>query len=220
MQFLESEEKSKEGKKEKKKENLVKKFKKLNKKMQRVVGLACIVAILLLTVVVFWGSGKATYSVEVSLKEMLKASEVSTAAYSYRTIATVENDKGNAKYYVLYQGTVRKGFDFENIDVQTKGKTLTIVVPKIETVSVSVEPKFEYIFLKKRYDSETAYAEARKVCNKDLQQKADTNKSLNELAIKSAIETVKALAKPFEPSLSGEKTIEVVYVEDWEKEGK
>ena len=93
-----------------------------------------------------------------------------------------------------------------------------MIIPKIEIQSIAIDANLEYIFVKEKYDTETTYAEAYNVCYEDLESKAKNNETLYNTAIESAIETLTALTKPFEQQLDGEKTIKVVYTDNYDLE--
>ncbi len=182
------------------------------------VGLA---VVLLILAVIFSPSGETTAQVKTALKEVLESSELSTSQYSYHSIAKVlidpknPSDENNVKYQVAYRGTVKCGFDFQQLQTVEKDGSLVVVIPKIQILSVSVDPDMEYIFSDAKYDTESTYADAFFACNEDLAQKAKTNRTLFATAIESAVETVSALTKPFESRLEEGKTIKIVYTDDF-----
>ena len=73
------------------------------------------------------------------------------------------------------------------------------------------------IFLKKRYDTESTYAEAYSFCTQDLTEKASANQTLKTTAEESAIHMVEALLKPFEPHLEEGQTFQILFEADWEE---
>ncbi len=199
-----------------------KKTSKKGKKIPKSVIIA-IIAVLVVVIglgVVFGPSGKTTFSVETALKEVLADSELLTAEYTYNSIARIKTKENEIKYQIAYKGEVKSGFDFEKIKVEEKENKYIIIIPKIEIKTTTVDPDLEYIFTKQKYDTENTYQEAFNACEKDLKRKAQENESLQNTAIESAVETVKAFAKPFEKNLEEGKTIEVVYVDDYSKEAK
>ena len=185
---------------------------------------ALIVAII--CIIIFSPSGETTFSIKTSLKEVLESSEMSTSAYTYNSIAKVLIDPGkpaddkNIKYQVAYEGTVKSGFDFKKLEIVETDEGIIIIIPKIEIQSANVETDLEFIFTKEKYDTETTYAEALKACEDDLENKAKTNKTLQNTAIESAVETLEAITKPFETQLEEGQTIQVVYIDNYKPEGK
>ena len=183
-------------------------------KMSKCLILGAIVAALIAVVllVVFSGSGDVTISVETSLKEMITSSQLRTAEYTYNTIAEVKEDD-KTKYYVSYKGRVVAGFDFENIEIVRDGNVIRVVVPEVEILEVEVDPEMDYIFVKKKYDTEKTYVEASAACKQDLREKAETNETLLKTARESAIDTLTALMKPFEKQLAEGESFEIVFKE-------
>lgn len=209
-------------------QNLFETFKNLGRGAKYfLLALLLVVLISIIIAIVFSGSGKAQFSVETSLKEVLESSELSTAEYTYNSIVSVKDDKKDTKndeeeikYYISYKGTVKAGFDFEKIDVVKNDKKIIVIVPEIEIISVDVDTNLEYIFTNKKYDTEKTYAEAYNACCDDLESKAKSNKTLHNTAVESAIEAITALTKPFERQLKKGETIEVVYINQETQEGK
>lgn len=212
---------------EREKKNSTDIFKKCSKKTKIIlIALASIFLVAIIYIIIFSPSGKTSYSVKSSLREVLETSELSTAEYTYNSIAKVKidaekpEDEDNIKYLVAYKGTVKSGVDFKKIDIVEKENSVIVVVPKIEILSVSVDTDLDYIFSKKKYDTEKTYAEAYNACCEDLEIKAKNNKTLYNTAIESAVETVTAITKPFKQKLDGDTTIQVVYIDNYDSEGK
>ena len=172
-------------------------------------GIVAIVIVVLLFVI-FSGSGKTTISVETSLKEVIEVSQLNTAAYTYNSIVEVK-DGDKTKYYVAYEGTVRTGVNFADVEIRRNGEAIQIVIPDVEISDAVEVDNMEYIFVKKKYDTETTFAEASKACKEDLRQKASANVTLRETARKSAEDTLMALVKPFEAQLNEGEFFEIVF---------
>lgn len=209
------------------KKDIVDPSKKKGKKIKIAVFAAMgILALVITCIIVFAPSGKTTISVKTSLKEVLESSELSTSEYTYNSIAKVPIDSSkptkedNIKYQVAYNGTVKAGFDFKKIDIVEDDNSITVIIPKIEIQSVDVDTDLEYIFTKQKYDTENTYQEAYNACNKDLEEKAKTNKTLFSTAVDGAIDTLSAITKPFEKHLEDGKTIKIVYIDNYVSEAK
>ena len=170
------------------------------------VAVLCVVILL----VIFSGSGDVSISVETSLKEMITASQLRTAEYTYNSIADIK-DGDTIKYHVSYKGTVSAGFDFEEVEVIRDGSTIRVIVPDVEILEVIVDPELDYIFIKEKYDTEKTYAEATSACKQDLLEKAQSNETLLKTARESAKDTLNALMKPFESQLKEGETFEIVF---------
>ncbi len=198
-----------------------------SKKVKATIYAALVIIVLVvICIVVFSPFGKTTISVETSLKEILESSDMSASKYTYNSIVKVPIDStkpledDNIRYQVAYKGTVKSGFDFNKIDVVEKDDSIIVIIPKIEIQSVEVDTDLEYIFTKEKYDTENTYSEAFDICCKDLEDKAKVNKTLYNTAIKSSIETVTAITKPFEKQLEDGKTIQIVYIENYVPEAE
>ena len=180
-------------------------------------GVVAVILAMLILLIASSGSGDVTISVETSLKEMITSSQLRTAEYTYNSIAEVKEGE-TTKYHVAYKGTVSAGFDFEKIEIVRDGNVICIVVPDVDILEVVVDPELDYIFIKKKYDTETTYAEATTACKQDLRGKAETNETLLKTARESAEDTLMALLKPFESQLKEGESFEIVF--DVEGAGK
>ena len=190
---------------------LLERIKSLNKKTQMVIVAAvAVVLLIVLLLVIFSGSGKTTISAEVTLKKIIVQSKLSTAEYTYNSILEVKDDE-KTKYFVSYKGKVKSGFDFEKVEVVQDDNVITIVVPDVEILEVTVDPGLEFIFAKDKYETETVFAEASAACKEDLMAKAKANKELLETARESAEDALKALVKPFEGQFGKDVTFDVVF---------
>lgn len=197
------------------KQKLLETFKNMGKatKYTIIAGMA-VLLIAILVLVVFLPKGGTTFSAESSLKEVLEIADLSTAEYTYNSIVEVKNDKEETKYHVAYKGTVKVGANFENIQFAETKDEITIIIPSVEIQDVSVDTDFDYIFTKDKYNTETIYAEAYNKCIEDLTKKAETNQTLLTTARESAVDTIKALLRPFESQLADGQKFEVVFADD------
>ena len=207
---------------EKENKNLLEVLKKSSKQTKIILLVAAsLLLATIICIIIFLPSGKTTYSVNTSLKVFIESSELSTSEYTYNSIAKVKidpkksADEDNVKYQIAYKGTVKSGFNFEKIEILEESNSIIVIIPKIEIQSIAIDANLEYIFVKEKYDTETTYAEAYNVCYEDLESKAKNNETLYNTAIESAIETLTAITKPFEQQLDGEKTIKVVYTDNY-----
>jgi len=208
------------------KNNAIDLFRKFGQKKFLLIVVAILLLVVIGCIIILAPSGNTTYAVKTSLKEVFESSELSTSEYTYNSIAKVAIDdskpaeEDNIKYQVAYKGTVKSGFDFKDIDVFEKENSIFIIIPKIEIKSVEVDTDLEYIFIKQKYDTEHTYVEAYNACCNDLEIKAKKNKSLDSVAIESAIETITAITKPFEKQLKKGKSIQIKYIEEYSSEVK
>lgn len=193
-------------------------------KHKMVLIIVAVVIVLLIAgiAIISIGSGETTFDVKTALKEVALTEQLSTVEYTYNSIVEVKNAK-ETEYNVSYKGKVKAGFDFDKIDIKTDDtkKVYTIIIPKIIVTSTNVdEGSLNFIFAKKKYDTESTYAKAYNACCKDLEKKAENNKSLRIMAKDNAIESIKALVKPFESQLPEGYTFAYKYAEDTPKEVK
>ena len=192
-------------------EKLVEHIKSLKKTTRVFIAVAVVVALLIVVLlVIFSGSGKTTISAEVTLKKIIVQSQLSTAEYTYNSILEVKDDE-KTKYFVSYKGKVKSGIDFEKVEVVQEDNVISIVVPDVEILEVTVDPGLEFIFTKDKYETETVFAEASAACKEDLLAKAKSNKELLETARESAEDALKALVKPFESQFGKDVTFDVVF---------
>lgn len=188
-------------------------------KKRFIVGAILLCGIIIIMIIMFGRSGKMAVSAESSLKEILDTEDLSTAVYTYNSIVAV-TDENTVKYHVAYKGTVKAGFSFDEIQVCETDKTISIVLPEIKINSVNVNTDMDYIFTKKKYDTEKTYAEAYNACCKDLEEKAKHNQTLLDTAHDNAIETLTALIKPWKESFDNGLTIDIQYNENTEGENE
>lgn len=150
-----------------------------------------------------------TYS---SLEKAIPINELETVEYPYNAIARkyVEG-KDEPIYYVAYQGTVTAGINFENVDteemfsIDENKKIITITIPDVEVQDIYVNMgSMQYIFSKKRYETESISQEAYKLCIEDLRSRVSNDNVIYEYAEENAKESIKALAEPFEDALGYE----------------
>lgn len=187
------------------------KIKNLNRTAKYMLfGMIAVVLIAVVLLVVFSGSGDVTIDVETSLKEIIASSELTTAKYTYNSIAEIQ-DGDTIKYHVAYKGTVSAGFDFEDVEIKSNDNVIRIVIPELEILSVDVDTDMDYIFVKDKYDSEDTYSEAYNACCEDLEEKAKTNVTLLATAKESAKDTITALIKPLEGQLNEGQSFEIVF---------
>ena len=185
-----------------------------------------IILVAIICGIIFAPSGEVEYDVKTTLKECLESSDLNTAEYTYNSIAKVKKDatkkdsEDNVKYYVLYEGKVKSGFNINDIDIRETDNGVTLIIPQIVINSVEVDTDLEQIFTKKKYDTEKTYAEAYAACCEDLESKAKANLTLYRTAVESAKETLTAFVKPFEKQLGENKKIEVEYINESVLEGK
>lgn len=130
---------------------------------------------------------------ESELLDVLRESNLYTAEYPCNRYTKVSDDNGNIKYYVAYEGTVKAGFDVNDIEVNLDedDHTITIQLPEVTVQSVKVDVgSLDYIFEKEKYDTETVASEAYGKAVEDL-----TNNAPQDEIIKVATENAKIIEK-------------------------
>ena len=154
--------------------------------------------------VVFAKEKEVTTIAEASLKEVIETSELSTVEFIYNSTTSVKNDKGKPKYHIAYEGTVKAGFDFNEIKLEKdeKNKKIVVIIPEIKINAVNINDKsFDFIFMKDKYDTETTFQEAYKASYKDLENKANSNENIKKMAYDNAVDTMRAILMPLEEKL-------------------
>ncbi len=190
------------------------------KKAQMMLGVLAAVAVVCAAVFAFIKlrprDGVVTTVSEASLERVLEISDLSTMNYTYNAVAEVypeEYKEGDEpKYYVAYEGTVQAGIDMEKISVSVdeKTKAITVILPEAEVQSANVDMgTLEFIFTKKKYETEMVSQEAYKASLSDLEEKANQESELLAMARDNAIDTVNALITPWVKALDAEYTVEV-----------
>ena len=110
-----------------------------------------------------------------SLEKILEISDLSTLDFTYNSITDVKDqDKKNVKYHVAYEGTVTAGIDLQKVDISVNEDShkIVITVPDATVQNTNVDMGgMDFIFEKKKYDTETVSQEAYKACLKDLENK-------------------------------------------------
>lgn len=158
--------------------------------------------------------GKVTTIAESTLKEVIEISELSTVEYAYNAVANAyaDEEKTKLKYNVAYEGRVKAGIDFKDIDIDVddENKKIKITVPEVKILDCDVnEGTLEYIFTDDKYNDLTVSSEASKICKADLEEKANNEEKLLDLARENAISAVQGLIQPWVEQIDNEYTIEV-----------
>ena len=158
--------------------------------------------------------GKVTTIAESTLKEVIEISELSTVEYAYNAVAYayLDEEKTKLKYNVAYEGRVKAGIDFKDIEINVdeEQKKIKITVPEVKILDCSVnEGTLEYIFADDKYNDLTVSSEASKICKADLEEKVNNEEKLLVLARENAISAVQGLIQPWVEQIDNEYTIEV-----------
>ena len=182
------------------------------------IGIGSIVVIVIIGLVFFLTnllhSKKETVTTVTKslLEKILEISDFSTLVFTYNSITDVMDlDKKNVKYHVAYEGTVTAGIDLQKVDISVNEDShkIVITVPDATVQNTNVDMGgMDFIFEKKKYDTETVSQEAYKACLKDLENKANEN-TLLSMAKENAVNAITALVSPWVEQMNDEYTIEV-----------
>ena len=176
----------------------------------KLVIIAAIIVAVIIAAVLIFSKPKESINIKTSvlLEDIKDISELASGRYTYNAVATKYDDKGEAKYYVLYDGRVDMGFDAEELEITKKNNVITIKIPQIRVVSsdIFIEPS-NYIFLDASYNTETVSAEAEQLCKEDILKRASEDEDLALVAKNNAKESIEAMIEPFVSQLSSKYTI-------------
>lgn len=138
---------------------------------------------------------------ESSLKEVIEINDLSTLDYTYNGIVTVKDEESEEdKYHVAYEGKVTAGIDITKVDVRVdeEKKEIVITLPDVAVQAVHIDMgTLDYIFVKKKYETETVSQEAYKACVSDLESKSKKETMLLSMARENAISAMSALIEPW-----------------------
>ncbi len=156
--------------------------------------------------------GKVTTVTESTLEEVIKKSQLYTAAYPYNGYVTVYDEDGSIKYYVAYEGTVKAGIDVAQITVKIDEDTNTITVqlPEVTVENPVVNAgTIEFIFKKDKYNTETVAEEAYRYAEEDLANRVKEDADIRACAQESAKAAERAMIEPWVNQIEEGKTYTV-----------
>lgn len=207
-------------KKEEKKEKLAEGKKPSFKLPKKFLGRILVLAILVILIVkvfvpkVFRSKpGEVSTITKSSLEKVIEINDLETLDYTYNAVTDVRDEEDRLKYHVAYDGVVTAGIDFSNIDIaiDEEAKKISIKVPKASILDLRVDTgTMDYIFEKRRYETESVSHEAYKACLEDLKNRAEKEESLLEMADENALSTVRALIEPWVKEVDQAYEVEVV----------
>ena len=187
----------------------------LGTKLIAIIVIAVILAVVILIKVS--SDGKFTVSAESSLKEVIETSKLNTLEYIYNGIATsYSKDKKTVEYYVYYKGKVKASIDFSKVEVDVKkgDKKIIVTLPPLMIEDPIIENDLQYIFTKKKYETEEIVKEAYPLCKEDINNKVKTDKFFKKSAEDSAKSTITALTKPIVNTFGDEYEIVIEWRDD------
>lgn len=150
---------------------------------------------------------------EAQLAEVFKISELSTATYTYNSIASAYDEEAQTvRYHVSYEGTVKVGVDFSDIkmEIDNENKLIKLTLPEAEVLDMSIDAgTMDYIFTSEIYNTETITQEAYNLSCLDLKCKLENEEQLYVTAKENAIATVEALIKPWVEQMDADYTVSI-----------
>lgn len=150
---------------------------------------------------------------EAQLAEVFKISELSTATYTYNSIASAYDEEAQTvRYHVFYEGTVKVGVDFSDIkmEIDNENKLIKLTLPEAEVLDMSIDAgTMDYIFTSEIYNTETITQEAYNLSCLDLKCKLENEEQLYVTAKENAIATVEALIKPWVEQMDADYTVSI-----------
>ncbi|MBR0455792.1 MAG: DUF4230 domain-containing protein [Firmicutes bacterium] len=136
---------------------------------------------------------------EHNVMETIQKSDLTTVEYTYNSVVTQKDKKGkDDAYYVAYKGTIEAGIDLDKVDVKVdkENKKIMITLPDIKVDPHVEASSLDYIFKKKKYETEKIFSEALKSCEKDL-NKESKRKDILEKATEESEESIRAMIEPW-----------------------
>ena len=136
---------------------------------------------------------------ENNVRETIQESDLSTVEYTYNAVVTVKDKKGEEDaYYVAYEGTIKAGIDLDKVEVEVDktNKEIKLTLPDAKVKSYVEEDSLDYIFKKKKYETEKVYANALKACKKDI-KKESKREDIPKKAREESKDKIRALIEPW-----------------------
>lgn len=162
----------------------------------------------------FSGSeGEVTTVTESTLEKVVKQSKLNTAKLFYKSYATDYGVENKPDYYVAYSGTIKAGFNTEDVklSLDKENHTLAIYLPKIKITEANVDHSSLDV-ITKGYDPSDN--EAYNLAYNDLNEKAESNGELLDMATQNAKNVEKALVEPILNSGNEQYEVTVYSYED------
>ncbi len=141
-------------------------------------------------------SRSAKINLSSQLFDALEIDELSTSSFIYNGVAEIYDESGEKLLYsALYHATVKAGIQMQDIDfvVDTKGKTVQVVLPEITIQNVSVDPSYiDFLPDKSKIDLPTVLT----TCREDVQREAMESGKLISTAEENLKNVIEALTLP------------------------
>lgn len=136
------------------------------------------------------------------LAEVLKISELSVYKVTFNGVAAVNDEEGDLLYNVAYEAKVNVGFDTEELfvsvdETDAADKKIVVTLPDMEVMDAVVDPgSLDYIFAKKRTNTDDVSATAFPACKVDAEEECRANPLIFEQAMENAVHTIRGLTQP------------------------
>lgn len=136
------------------------------------------------------------------LAEVLKISELSVYKVTFNGVAAVNDEEGDLLYNVAYEAKVNVGFDTEELfvsvdETDAADKKIVVTLPEMEVIDAVVDPgSLDYIFAKKRANTDDVSATAFPACKADAEEECRANPLIFEQAMENAVNTIRGLTQP------------------------
>lgn len=155
-------------------------------------------------------SNKIVYSSEASINQIKDIDELLMMHYPYNGIAKrvqmIEKRNGKSEekllYKVTYKGWVTIGTkEKPNFEVNNETKTILLHIsePKILDYKVDFD-SIDYIFEKRKYETETISADSHKLCIEHMQERIDCDTTLKMRARRNTENTAKSFYSSIYPN--------------------
>lgn len=132
---------------------------------------------------------------EVSLKEAISMSKLSTAEFTYNGIAEKLDRNGNTAYHIYYEASAKAGVDMDLIDfaIDAESKTITVLLPPISVADPVIdESHLEYL----PSNPDVQLREVLEICKADVQRELEANPNIRETAEANLRAILEALLMP------------------------
>ena len=160
--------------------------------------------------IVIGEEGKVSTISEISLAKVLSVSELSTISFTYESVATKYGT--GLEYFVAYDGSVKAGIDFSDIDItiDDDNKVITIKLPEIKIYEPVVDyGSMQFIFKDSKSETQTVATEAYELCKEDIAVKVDSDEDIKRLAYENTKNVVGALVEPWVSQIDSEYKINI-----------
>lgn len=182
-----------------------------------VIAIAVVLCAVIILVVSVLGGKEETnpqYLTASTLEKIIQVEDLSTYTAIFNGIATKPNHKKPEKidYYVAYNATVKAGISLEEVQVSVdrEAKEIQIILPEVKITDVQVDmASLDFIFEDGDDDATGLSAEAYKLCVDEAEKEAKENTAILELARENAVNSLKALTKPFVEQLDETYTLNI-----------